>query len=412
MTCNQRIGTLLFLPNSASVIATAHLGPTAGSHNYFCHVQQTQIFKVDTKVVFPCRGCGKAFKCPQSLMKHLGQTQCSSECHPKLRNLLNMQHNLSFASNQLQENLAVDNDKPQDFEFLSADDDANLTPDALNDNAGTLADNATNAILTPETHRPCFQGSTRDFRVEAALMKIVSDSRAPLGIYRLIMEWAKDAFMSGHQFCPKTMECQSQMKLIEEIHKLTCLQPKFTPLPLKNCPNPIKCVHFDFKSHFESLINDPNLNHPKNLVVNPTDPFLPFVPADNRLGEILTGFWCAHAVATMVSDKCEEFVFPLVISTDKTHTSSESEHFSHPVFSLLQFLTARPGPDQTHGDPWVTSTIHAKREERERSTAHTQRPLRSPSMSSQSVTEMIILFKHTQIFSPVDHGTTGFTFSG
>ena len=291
------------------------------SHNFQNHNTMSKKRKsgaLDDGALFQCKGCFKSFATGAKLMRHIGQTQCSHLFPAKLVQQLSSSRQASQA----------EDDIPSEEEFD--------TPGWLNDEDSHASDaNAPAALEVTRNHVAPIVPFNHSLQIETSLLDILKDSGAPLWAFQRIMEWASNAHRSGYHFSPERGSYHSQIQYLEDTMKMWGLRPKSTLLMLEGHDNPAQCVHFDFKAHFESLINDPTINHPDNLVVNSTDPFLPYYPPDERLGEILTGSWYHHAVATMVGDQHKEFCCPIVISTDKTHISAESEYNSHPVFFTL-----------------------------------------------------------------------------
>ena len=184
-------------------------------------------------------------------------------------------------------------------------------------------------------HTPKRTPHNRDMQIETDLLLIVREIGATLESFQRIMEWARAAHLRGYEFNPTRKTYQTQMKHLEDTMDFHALRPRVEPMVLEGYHSPILSVSFDFKPHLDSLLHDETLNQLTNLVVNPRDRFLPFFPEDRRLSEVLTGSWYQGALQSMITDPNQQFLCPLLLSTDKTHISREADYYSHPVFFTL-----------------------------------------------------------------------------
>ena len=309
------IGWTWALCCSCSLFYQPHKNPTRMS-------KKRKSFDIDDGVQFLCKGCFKTFPTGEKLMRHIGQTQCSSLYPAKLVQQLSC----GFQMTSIVSGETNDDASAASFDFAGGLDH----PDASDASIGSAQ--APDAM---QQHVAPVVPFNQSLQIETRLLSILKESGAPLWAFQKIMEWASNAHLSGYQFAPERQTYKYQIQYLQDTLKFSGLRPKSTMLMLEGHDDPIQCVHFDFKSHFESLINDASINQPSNLVVNPSNPFLPYLPKDGRLGEVLTGSWYLHAVSTMVGDQAREFCCPIILSTDKTHISAESEYNSHPVFFTL-----------------------------------------------------------------------------
>ena len=295
-----------------------------------------------SNAVFTCRGCHKQFPNGSNLMKHLGQTECARLYPPKLVSLISNQHTPLFDLN--------DND---DFVNMDMDDATEI------DDSQVLADQ----FFCEDNAMP--SGHSVSLQVETALLNLIRESGAPLWLYKRVLEWASNAHKMGYQFTPERTTYQAQIKFLENSLNLSCLRPRHTVLMLEGHDHPITCVNFDFKAQFESLIQDEQLNQKENLVVNPRNHHYPYYPPDGLLDEVLSGSWYHHATNTLVSNPEEEFCCPIILSTDKTHVSMESEYHSHPVFFTLAIFNRKTRNNASAWRP--LGYIHHPRKKRHQS---------------------------------------------
>jgi hypothetical protein len=170
---------------------------------------------------------------------------------------------------------------------------------------------------------------TNDRYIETKLLKILEEIGAPLYAFDVIMEWGFEAQQSHYNFQPKAQTYRTQL---DHLAKMTCLQdmyPKVVEVPLAkdNFKMPVVC--FDFIPMLLSLFNDQDINQLDNLVINPDDPFGKYVSPDGRLDEINSGAFYNLAYENMCT-KPNDFLCPLVFTTDKTTLSANANLHSHP----------------------------------------------------------------------------------
>ena len=77
-------------------------------------------------------------------------------------------------------------------------------------------------------------------------------------------------------------------------------------------------VVFDVPTLLALLFNDTQLNQIENLVINPWDRFGKYQSQDNQLGEVNSGQWYKTSYKNMVKDPNNNFLCPIILSSDKT----------------------------------------------------------------------------------------------
>ena len=125
--------------------------------------------------------------------------------------------------------------------------------------------------------------------------------------------------------------------------KMTCLQdmyPKVVEVPLAKDGFKMPVVCFDFIPMLLSLFNDQDINQLDNLVINPDDPFGKYVSPDGRLDEINSGAFYNLAYENMCT-KPNDFLCPLVFTTDKTTLSANANLHSHPFMMTTSLFKCK-----------------------------------------------------------------------
>jgi len=182
---------------------------------------------------------------------------------------------------------------------------------------------------------------TNERRVEVILLKILTELEAPLWAFQDIMDWAFDAQQSGYKFHPEHNSYKSQIQTIEKWVGMDHMRPTVVnvKLPGKRDTDFINVTTFDFISQFHSLLSDPFLNIPENLVINTADPFTQYVPPDGLLGECLSGSWYKNAWEHMEQNQLGNFMIPIILYIDKTCLSLSGRLSIFPVQMSLGILT-------------------------------------------------------------------------
>jgi hypothetical protein len=216
-----------------------------------------------------------------------------------------------------------------------------FSPDNQSDlehlNFSMIDDNLTeNFIISPDA-----AVFTNSRRVEVILLKILTEIQAPLWAFKDIMDWAFDAYQTGYKFTPDQRSYSSQIESIEKWVGMDHMRPKVVPveLPGSRETDTISVTTFDFISQFHSLLSDPLLNVPENLVLNAEDPFTQYVPPDGLLGECLSGSWYRNAWAHMEQEQLGNFMIPIILYIDKTCMSLQGRLSIYPVQMSLAIFT-------------------------------------------------------------------------
>jgi len=262
----------------------------------------------DFKILSQCLGCSKAFKSKQSFSLHVIN---SPKCLSSYAQEIDVNQLLILGSKLLSNIQAIsynDNTPPTVSTVNNEQEDIALAaqPDVEEDN-NELA----NALLQSddEEHMP-FMYSTSD-KVEVSLLKLLNSIGAPHYAFKLIMDWAEDAFDCGYTIQPKQSSYKSQLEHLQCISGVGFTPPtqKVITLAVDNLQVPVTC--FDFPSMLFDLFNDPILNHVDNLVVNSNDPFAMYESPNGILNEVNSGHWYRNAYSYCIDDPSTDFYVPL-----------------------------------------------------------------------------------------------------
>lgn len=174
---------------------------------------------------------------------------------------------------------------------------------------------------------------SNDTKVEVKLLHLLNDIGAPKYAFKVIMEWAHEAYVTGYKFQPKCTSQELQVKRIERWLNMTNCQPfqKNVTLPPDNLELKVTC--FPFIPMLESLFNDPEINHNDNLVQSKHgDPFSKYISPNGKLGEVNSGKWYKDAYKLLIKDKEKDCLCPIIFAMDKTTISNMA---SLQVFAIM-----------------------------------------------------------------------------
>ena len=287
-----------------------------------------------TMVQVICNGCNRYFKAGRGLSNHF---QFNKECKAIHLNLNNHYHNISNKKAQEERDKKMKAIKPLKELNIKQDEDNHENNDICNTNQDSNGEESSNdtapfASMPTKEEEPKEPINTfmftNEIRVENNLLKLVSDMNATNDAFKNIVEWAKDAFSTGYQFNPKTINYRNQIMQMEKYSNLKPIRPFNKPVLIPNSlDDPTdtslhQVVCCNFTSMLISLLQDKNINGIENLVVNEKDPFSKYVSNNGKLGEINSGSWYEQAYKTMVKDPDKDFLLPIIFAMDKTTISS------------------------------------------------------------------------------------------
>jgi hypothetical protein len=134
------------------------------------------------------------------------------------------------------------------------------------------------------------------------------------------MECALYMQQSGYKFLPEQNSIKNQIAIVAKWVGMDHMHPNVVSvkLPGQRDDDYINVTTFYFIHQFHSLLLDPLLNIPDNLVLNATDAFAQYVAPDGCLGKCLSGSWYRHAWTLMEENQLGDFMIPIILYIDKT----------------------------------------------------------------------------------------------
>lgn len=191
----------------------------------------------------------------------------------------------------------------------------------------------------------CFVYSNNS-RVEVSLLKIINEIGAPHYAYKLLMDWAQDAYVTGYKFASLCSTYSQQIKKIEKWLSLSNCKPFQNQVILEPDNLSLKVTCFPFVLMLQSILSDPELNQESNLVVplNGTH-FCKYKPPDGLLGEVNTGYWYRLAYKNMVKNPESDFLCPIIFSMDKTTLSNMGSLHVYAIMFTTTLFNAKVSND-------------------------------------------------------------------
>jgi hypothetical protein len=186
--------------------------------------------------------------------------------------------------------------------------------------------------------------STEDF-VEALLLSLLEKMGCPRYAFDTIMDWARYASDNKYDFAAGGRRKRASfVSKLRDRYRLGSMRPRVMNLPLTRCTthDSVQMVYFDFASSLKNLLLDEVLMDPKNLVINPDDPYSMYESPGGVLDEINSGEFYRMAYKAMITNPEKEILLPVLIYADKTGTDGLCQRFGlEPVRFTTSLLKRR-----------------------------------------------------------------------
>jgi hypothetical protein len=186
----------------------------------------------------------------------------------------------------------------------------------------------------PFSYEP-FLHTEADF-VDALLLTLCEKIGAPRYAFDLIKDWASYAQTLKYDFSSGSRNKRdSTIKRFRKGFRMENLRPVETIVRVDyaTLDDVMRVVTVDFASAIKSMLQDPDLMDPRNLVVNRDDPYSKYVAPDGRLGEINSGKAYQRAYDHCIT-KPNQFLAPLLCYSDKSGLGDMHQRFGVEPFRL------------------------------------------------------------------------------
>lgn len=211
-----------------------------------------------------CRFCNKTkvFKNRKVYVAH--QTQCQQ-----------LQIRLKRINNSIEEtkkqktcddNTESTYESDDDFEISNDDDSENVDPEYDDQIVDDTLYERHKSHLAQEYDK-IYGPDNVNYHSGVKLLDVLRRAKCPLKYYDEIIEWAKDSISMGVKFDHNFRSTRN--KVLDDINNnfdLHGLQPIEKQYTMLSNSETVPVVHCDFKELLYSLLNDPNVMHPDNLI--------------------------------------------------------------------------------------------------------------------------------------------------
>ena len=264
-----------------------------------------------------CEGCNREFRNPNAISTH-------------------WQKNIACAT-------AISQEEQSSKEKSSIEDDIKRSPDnndiELNDSFDNEFNDTpnqfTSELIELQKNHNAWEGNStaideNHLNSAVNLLNILKKAKAPLYLFDQIFDWARHSvnsnsmdFGSNHMI--------NRMKAIQQLkdkYDLNVIEPIIKKIHLPGSNKSIELVVHSFKHSLYSLLNDKMLMQPKNLLLDPNNPYNS--PIANCCGDVNTGsvFWAAKKEYIRHG---KEVLCPIIFFIDKTHTDVNGRLCLEPI---------------------------------------------------------------------------------
>lgn len=179
---------------------------------------------------------------------------------------------------------------------------------------------------------------TIEQRVHTELLFLLAKAEAPDYLFQDIIDWAANASALNYNFRPKVSTRQAVLNDLEDHFNTEDSRPNVSELKLEGVTELIPIVHFNFRKTILSLLTNPKLMQPKNLVINSSTTkadgsidvspwFQPYVaPAGSCIDDVLSGSWYRDTVQKY-RNVPKLFLCPLIFYVDTTFIDPMKSNF-------------------------------------------------------------------------------------
>jgi hypothetical protein len=99
----------------------------------------------------------------------------------------------------------------------------------------------------------------------------------------------------------------------------------------------VNVVEFEFVPQLLSLLQDPNIMHQENLVIDANCPLRPYANPTKVLGEALSGSVYAEAYARYITQPSHQLSIPNIQWIDCTHVTGNQQSLKPYMFTPAVF---------------------------------------------------------------------------
>lgn len=208
--------------------------------------------------------------------------------------------------------------------------------DSDDSSVGSEESDESNGPLVHEWEKSAFQNSNGQHyvphtvaqKMDHELLVLLDSLNAPDDAFAKVLDWSKKSLELGYTFTPQYRTRKALIESYYRKYNLKYLVPKVAPVKLRTrsklLPQTVDVTHFDFVSQLRSLLEDPILMHPDNLLINQNDFRLPYKNPKKCINEPITGYWY-QSTCKVQRKTAEDWIIPIVLYTDETYIDVKSK---------------------------------------------------------------------------------------
>ena len=252
------------------IVIGIHFPPISLERCIQSHNKNSTAMPKQRSTTFECRWCRKLFGSVRALSMHLYHNinVCRNLSHPvhapQQRNLVS-QHLSST-------HLPLEIDYDDNFHITEEDhDDERSNNDFALTNPTPLPINQVFELTVSDLQQYSTEAGpvphSIEQRVNTELVQLLDKAEAPDYLFSEILSWAARAKGLCFNFTPTLTTRTSVLDNLEQHFSMHKLRPSITELQLESINTAVPIVAFQFRELLFSLLNDPNLMQPDNLLV-------------------------------------------------------------------------------------------------------------------------------------------------
>ena len=181
-----------------------------------------------------------------------------------------------------------------------------------------------------------------EHRAIVALMQILEGSQCPDYILQQVLHWSNEYYHQGYSFSPKAYTRTANLEWMYKMLKNSSQRlPFIVSIPLEDHVRLQDVICFDFAISLLSLLQDPELMNPNNLVIDIENPLSMFVPCHNLLGEANSGQRYRDLYKDLIYGDRQQLLVPIIMYLDGTHIDSKGHIELCPVSFTCSLFTEK-----------------------------------------------------------------------
>lgn len=165
-------------------------------------------------------------------------------------------------------------------------------------------------------------------RIHTELIQLLDAANAPDHLFKDILEWACKAKQVDYNFHPNQSSRAAVVEDLKRHFNMEHLVPKISMVELESVEKPMPVVSFNFRAQLLSMLMDPSIMSPENLVINESTQFddgstdyspwfKPYNAPNGVVDEVMTGKWYRYTVEEQLKSP-NDFICPVILYIDRT----------------------------------------------------------------------------------------------